>query len=63
MRSGSDYALSMPNVPERANRGTGSDVVIDGLTEWSFSVEEVSAGVYRANGVDSAGRTVEGDEN
>ena len=26
---------------------------------WSFSVEEVSAGVYRARGVDSAGRTVE----
>jgi hypothetical protein len=27
--------------------------------EWSFSVEEVSAGVYRARGVDLAGRTVE----
>jgi hypothetical protein len=26
---------------------------------WSFSVEETSAGVYRARGVDSAGRTVE----
>jgi hypothetical protein len=27
--------------------------------EWSFSVEETSAGVYRARGVDSEGRTVE----
>jgi hypothetical protein len=26
---------------------------------WSFSVEEVSAGVYRARGVDSTGRPVE----
>jgi hypothetical protein len=29
------------------------------LTDWSFSVEEVSAGVYRATGTDSAGRSVE----
>jgi hypothetical protein len=27
--------------------------------EWSFSVEEVSAGVFRAQGIDAAGRTVE----
>ena len=29
------------------------------VDQWSFSVEEVSAGVYRAKGVDDAGRTVE----
>ena len=28
-------------------------------TDWSFSVEEVSAGVYLAKGVDKAGRSVE----
>ena len=29
------------------------------LHDWTFSVEEVSAGAYRASGIDSAGRTVE----
>jgi hypothetical protein len=27
--------------------------------DWSFSVEEVSVGAYRARGVDEAGRSVE----
>jgi hypothetical protein len=35
------------------NRGRGV------LTDWSFSLEEVSAGVYRARGIDAAGRSVE----
>jgi hypothetical protein len=29
------------------------------LADWSFSMEEVSAGVYRVRGVDSSGRNVE----
>jgi hypothetical protein len=36
-----------------------SDVGTDALTDWSFSVGEGSAGVYRASGIDAAGRTVE----
>jgi hypothetical protein len=59
MRSGSDYALSMPEVREHANRGMASDVGKDPLTDWSFSVDEVSAGVYRASGADASGRMVE----
>jgi hypothetical protein len=34
-------------------------VEVDALTGWSFSLEEVSAGVYRGMGVDEAGRSVE----
>jgi hypothetical protein len=29
------------------------------ISDWSFSVDEVSAGVYRVKGIDSAGSTVE----
>jgi hypothetical protein len=29
------------------------------LDDWTFSVEEVSAGAYRGKGLDSAGRSVE----
>jgi hypothetical protein len=32
---------------------------MDDLPEWSFSVDEVSAGVYRAAGLDLAGRSVQ----
>jgi hypothetical protein len=31
----------------------------DDLTNWSFSTEEVSAGVWRVKGLDLAGRSVE----
>jgi hypothetical protein len=30
-----------------------------GISDWSFSVEETSAGVYQARGVDPSGRRVE----
>jgi hypothetical protein len=30
-----------------------------GLSEWSFEVDEVSAGVYRVHGTDKAGRSVQ----
>jgi hypothetical protein len=31
----------------------------DPLDDWLFTVDEVSSGVYRATGTDSAGRSVE----
>lgn len=33
--------------------------VVPDIPGWSFTIEEVSAGVYRVRGVDEAGRSVE----